>query len=137
MKNLTLAAGAVILTALLASGAQAAGFDASQPLLCAPVKVMSCAFDAACVDETAESINLPQFLTVDLSGKTISGKHKGGAALSSPILASYEDNGQLVMQGTEKALAWTVSVGQEDGKMTIVAAGGKVAFVAFGACTRP
>jgi hypothetical protein len=137
MKKLAREAGAALLPVLVAFDAQALEFDGSQPFLCAPVKITSCALGAECLDETADSINLPQFLTVDLSGKNIKGKRPTGEALSSPILSAQRDGDQLVMQGTENALAWTVSVGQENGKMTIVAAGKDVAFVAFGACTRP
>jgi hypothetical protein len=41
----------------------------------------------------------------------------------------------MLLQGTEQHIAWTVSVGENNGNMTITASGDQVGFVAFGACT--
>jgi hypothetical protein len=122
---------------LFAHQTRAGEFDGTHPFICAPVEIASCGAGAACSAETAESINLPQFLVVNFDQKAITGKRPGGEALSTAILTRHRDEGRLVLQGTENGLSWTLSVHEDDGRMTIVAAGDQLAFMAFGACIRP
>ena len=114
-----------------------ADFDGAASFVCAPVEITSCESGSECTAETAASINLPQFLRVNASDNAITGKRAGGDALSTPILVKQVHNGRLVLQGSENGLSWTMSVDEDNGEMTVVAAGDKVAFIAFGACVKP
>lgn len=127
---------AASMTGAIAPGAWAGDFDGSHPFLCAPIEITSCSADEGCESETAESINLPQFLTVDLDQKAITGRRPGGELLSTAILTRHQDQGRLVLQGTENGLSWTMSVEENEGRMTIVAAGDRLAIMAFGSCIR-
>lgn len=127
---------AALMAGIFAPGVWAGDFDGSHPFLCAPIEITSCSADEACESETAESINLPQFLAVDLEQKAITGKRPGGELLSTAILTRHQDKGRLVLQGTENGLSWTMSVDENEGRMTIAAAGDQLAVIAFGSCIR-
>jgi hypothetical protein len=114
-----------------------ADFDGATSFVCAPVEITSCGAGSECSAESAASINLPQFLRVNASGNAITGKRPGGEALSTAILTKQSHNGRLVLQGSENGLSWTMSIDEDNGEMTVTAAGEKVAFIAFGACVRP
>lgn len=129
--------GAVIIMLALPVGAHSAEFDGATPFVCVPVEIASCASGSECSAESAQSINLPQFLRVNASESAITGKRPDGETLSTPIQTRQVLNGRLVLQGTQNGLSWTMSVDADNGDMTVVAAGDKVAFMAFGACLRP
>ena len=49
----------------------AAEFDGSKPLLCTVINVTECIMGQGCKEVTAEEINLPRYLWIDVSKKTI------------------------------------------------------------------
>lgn len=124
-------------TALLLVDAEGREFDGSNPFVCAPLQIASCGSGSECSSETADSINLPRFLRVNAGESAITGQRPGGELLSTSIMSRQSDDGRLVLQGTERGLSWTISIDEDAGDMTIVAAGSNVAFVAFGSCIRP
>ncbi len=124
------------LTVLLAAqSAAAATYDGQQPFLCAPLDIMSCASDGKCDKETAESVNLPQFLKFDVAQNQITGTRPNGETLRTAIDKVQRLEERMVLQGTEGRIMWSVMVGETSGDMTITAGGDKVGFVAFGSCT--
>jgi hypothetical protein len=129
--------GAVVIMLAAPVGAHSAEFDGATPFVCAPVEIASCAAGSECSTESAQSINLPQFLRVNASESAITGKRPDGETLSTPIQTRQILDGRLVLQGTQNGLSWTMSIDADKGDMTVVAAGDKVAFMAFGACLRP
>ena len=67
--TLAVIVGAVALF-MAPSGASAAGkYDGSVPMLCSPVVVSECRLEGECRRVTADSVNLPQFLKVDVKAK--------------------------------------------------------------------
>lgn len=137
MRTVAFVQTAAFLIGIFAVDALASEFDGTNPFICAPAELASCEVGTECIPETAESINLPQFIRVDTNQSAITGKRPGGEELSTPILTKQHNDGRLVLQGNENGLSWTMSVHEAEGNMTIVAAGDKVAFMAFGACIRP
>lgn len=117
--------------------ARGSDFDGATAFVCAPVQITSCGAGSDCTAESAASINLPQFLRVNASENAITGRRPGGEAIATAILTKQSHNGRLVLQGSENGLSWTMSIDEDNGEMTVVAAGDRVAFVAFGACVRP
>ncbi len=126
---------AAILLPLAAHAAPAASYDGSQPFLCAPIDIVSCASGGKCDKETAESLDLPQFLKFDVGGNQITGRRPNGELLKAEIDKVQHVEDRMVLQGIEGRLMWSVMVGEDNGDMTLTAGGDKVAFVAFGACT--
>jgi hypothetical protein len=120
---------------LAAQSAVAANYDGGQPFLCAPLDIVSCAPDGKCDKETAQSINLPQFLKFDVAQNQITGTRPNGDRLAAAIDKVQHLEDRMVLQGLEGAIMWSVMVSQDSGDMTLTAGGDRIGFVAFGSCT--
>lgn len=124
------------LAALLAvHSAAAARYDGTEPFICAPFNIVACEPGEECGRETAESVNLPQFLRFDVAQYKVSGTRPNGEVLTSAIesVRHIEDN--LALQGVEGHVVWSVVIAKATGEMTLTAAGDGTGYVAFGACT--
>jgi hypothetical protein len=136
MKNIPLACFALLLVVAIGSHANAA-YDGSSPLLCVPIEIMECGAGEGCIDTSAESVSIPQFIRIDFEKKTASGTLENGAVREVGIEHMERENGMLVLQGGQQGRGWSVTVGEETGKMTLTASGDRFGFIIFGACTSP
>jgi len=114
----------------------AADFDGSKPMFCASLDVLECVDGRSCETVAAESVDAPQFITVDLKNKELK-LDRSGRPRSAQLRNRENLHGRLIVQGigTETGLGWTFSVDQETGKFVVSASGDEVAFIIFGACT--
>jgi hypothetical protein len=122
----------LILAAVVVVASAAPPYDGSKPMQCTIETTMICSDPNVCVRGTAQTVNLPQVLTVDVPQRLIS-----GAATGRTIKIAWvnNDGGRLLIGGTELGGGWTMSVAQESGAMSsavIVRSGG---FLVFGTCT--
>jgi hypothetical protein len=127
-----MAFGLALVSAMLPFSLAGAGLDGSKPLLCAVTEAIECGFDGTCTRGTAESINLPQFVRVDVKAKQLK-EHGGERATAIGTIKLSE--GRLVLQGLDSERPWTLSISEETGKMSATATGQEVGFVIFGVCT--
>lgn len=111
----------------------AAKFDGSVPLLCAPIEVTECGVEGECYHGTPESVNIPQFLKIDVKKKMISATDESGR--KTPIKNLEHNNGRMIMHGGQDGRGWTMVISEETGKMSASVAGDQFGFVVFGACT--
>src|SRR5262245_18860269 len=135
----TLGGIGLILAAVIAAPlppVRAAGkFDGSTPLLCVPVIVYECAADGPdgeCKRRTAENVNLPQFLTLDLKAMKV---HAEGGNRHSPVRNVEHLNGNLIVQGGQDGRGWTLTISEQTGRMSATISADGEGFVVFGACT--
>ena len=114
----------------------AADFDGSKPMFCASLDVLECVDGRSCETVAAESVDAPQFITVDLKNKELK-LDRSGRPRSAQLRNRENLHGRLIVQGigTETGLGWTFSVDEETGKFVVSASGDEVAFIIFGACT--
>ena len=113
-------------------GAAAVGkFDGSAPMLCAPTVVTECGADGDCRRGTPASVNLPEFLKVDLKAMKV---YAEGTGRESPIRNIEHLNGVLVVQGGQNGRAWSMTVTEETGKMSATISTEGEGFIIFGAC---
>ncbi len=126
---------AALSASLAAPAALAAGYDGSQPFLCAPTDIVACGTGGKCNKETTQSLDLPQFLKFDVAGKQITGTRPNGEPLNAAIDKVQYVEDRLLMQGAEGPTPWSILVGEDTGDMTLTAGGRKIGLVAFGACT--
>jgi hypothetical protein len=115
---------------------EAADFDGTKPFVCALLELSSCAVGSDCQRETPESADIPRFVFVDVKQSTISGTRPGGNTLMTKIERTRTLGDQLVLEGAENGLSWTVTVEQTTGQMNLGAVGDGVGFVIFGSCVR-
>jgi hypothetical protein len=118
---------------LVSSTAGAAGkHDGSAPLLCVPIGVTECGAEGECKRGTAESVNLPQFIRVDLKAMTIRSEEQ---KRDSPIKTVEHMNGKLILQGTQGERGWTMLIDEDTGQLSATVIANGEGFVVFGACT--
>jgi CobQ-like glutamine amidotransferase family enzyme len=84
---------------------------------------------------TATSFELPVFMFVDFTEKTIRAVDEGGATVTSPIKTHQVTEQSLIMQGFENHRGWTIAVDRMKGLFTLSATGPEVNFMIMGACT--
>jgi len=115
------------------SPAGAAGrHDGSTPLLCVPIGVTECGAEGECKRGTPESVNLPQFIRVDVKAMTIRSEEQ---KRESPIKTIEHMNGKLILQGTQGERGWTMLIDEDTGRLSATVTADGEGFVVFGACT--
>lgn len=104
-------------------------------LLCTVVQATECGPDGECRSDDPWDLNIPQFLEVDLQGKTVSTTKASGQNRSSPIGNLVRNGGLIVIQGLENGRAFSFEIDESNGmaSMAVVRDGSTVS--AFGVCT--
>lgn len=120
----------------------ASDFDGSKPLLCTVIDVTECIMGDGCKEVTAEEINLPRYLWINVAKKTIQSKKTGDDSRKSKIEHVKNVDGKLMLQGAEQGrenvrdgYGWTIAIMEDTGQMVLTASGDLVGDVAFGICT--
>lgn len=109
-------------------------FDGSVVMLCVPTVVTECGADGECRRGTPGSVNLPEFLKVDLKAMKV---HAEGTGRESPIRNVEHLNGTLVIQGGQNGRAWSMTIAEETGRMSSTISTEGEGFIIFGACAVP
>ncbi len=127
--------GVIAAMFVASSVANAEGFDGSQPLICASMEAYDCGPGEDCFKGTAESIDAPQFMRLDFGQMLARATLANGEERTAEIERLTQEEGKLILQGVQLGLGWSMTIAQENGAMTLTAAGDRMAFVIFGACT--
>ena len=117
-------------TVIASGSALAADFDGSKKLICAPVKAMDCAEGVECVSGTPQSLGAPTFVRIDFDRKEIA-----GTRLTTPIRELDKSADQVLLQGIEGGLGWTIAIDSESGNWHGTMAGQDGAIILSGSCT--
>ena len=116
--------------------ARAAGpYDGSSALICALNEVIDCAPRADCQRGAPESVNLPHFIKLNFTDKTLSTTEVAQKKRSTPIKAIEQFDSSMILQGVEDGRAWSMVIAKDTGKMSATVADDQAGFVVFGACT--
>jgi hypothetical protein len=113
----------------------AAEVNDSKPLLCSVIKAIECGLENGCSEGTAESIDLPQFIQVDVKNNMISTTRADKVKRESRIKNLQRADGKIFMQGVERGRGWSMVIAEDTGKMSASAIEERVSFNVFGACT--
>lgn len=118
--------------------ARAADFDGSTPVFCAITRMLECQKKSGCEQVFPEEAGLPTFLKIDFKNRVVSGisTTEDGKPRTTEIKSIQRDKGHLILQGFE-IRAWSVTIGEKTGKMTMAVAGEEDGFVLFGTCVVP
>ncbi len=114
--------------------AVAADRDKSAEILCSVTKVIECDSYGDCMVSTAEGINIPQFLKIDLLGKTMADASLKDSPQKSAIRSMIRENGEIIMQGSENGRGFTMVVDETSGKFSATISEDSFGFIVFGAC---
>lgn len=104
-------------------------FDGTKPLICASVEAIDCDPGEACQRGIPENMGAPQFLRIDFDKREIEGPVR-----TSKIRSMEKDDEQIVLQGYETGLGWTLAIDRLTGNMRITLADRDSSFIIFGAC---
>ncbi len=130
----------VFLAVLLLGGSslsvQAAGFDGSAPTIyCAFHKVLECEGKKGCESVSPEEVFLPPFIRIEFQKNAISAM-QGEKTMTTEIKNLQRKDGNIILQGMEKR-AWSLTIAEKTGKLTLAVAGEEDGFVVFGTCMAP
>ena len=124
----------VTVTFILPYHVLAAGFDGSEPILCAMTEAFECSIENGCNKGTLESMNIPRFIKIDVRNKKITTAEGRAEKRESEIRNFKRDNGVMIFQGMEGGRGWNIIVAEDTGKMSGTASEDEGGFVVFGAC---
>ncbi len=135
-------AGVALLLLMFPMATLAGDFDGSKPVICATIRVLECTLEGGCQEVTAESVAVPQFMTVDLGQKIITAVGQRDGDRKSVIQRIENMDGRLILQGSDEGIrdlrdsvAWSAMLSKETGRFVVTASGDEVAFIVYGACT--
>ena len=123
----------LILFGLIVAGSPAfAGdvFDGTKPLLCASIEAIDCDPGEQCERGIPETMGAPQFLRIDFAKNEIAGPLR-----TTKIHSVQKDDDQIVLQGYEVGLGWTLAIDRVNGNARITFSGWNSSFIIFAACT--
>ena len=119
---------------------EAGNFDGTRPLLISVTRVIECTPDGACLEVPPTNVELPQFLKIDFTNKTIRPAAVDDETPGTIIERQEVVDGKLILQGAEDGyekmrdgLGWTMAISEATGQVVLTASGEQVAFVVFGA----
>ena len=130
---------ALIAALLLSASRSEAGspFDGSAPIKCAIKSTFVCNSPDVCIRGTADSVNLPRAVDLDLSSRVITGFADG----RTPRITSFgRGAGQLMVHGEEietLGRGWGIAISENSGRMTGAILGPAGAVLIFGTCAEP
>lgn len=112
--------------------AAAGKYDGSVPLVCVPLAVTECGAEGECQKGTPQSVNLPQFFSVDFKTMTIRAVEENR---ESAIKTVDRVHGKMILQGVQGQLGWTMIIAEDSGQMSATIAGAIEGYIIFGSCT--
>ena len=112
--------------------AQAGPVDPNQTLLCAVTEAVECVYEESCSHGSADTLNFPAFVKIDLKKKTLT--EHGGSGRQSSLEVISSKVGPVVLQGYENR-AFSITIARETGRLTATASDVDAGFVLFGVCT--
>lgn len=134
--------GGAALTALLAMTliflAQVASADdltGSDRFLCTAIQAALCVEDGECAVELPWTVNIPQFIEVDLEANRLATTEASGENRATPIEHLRRVDGTIVFHGFELGRAFSWVIDEQSGRVTAAVASDGMAMAIFGACT--
>lgn len=122
----------LLLVAAVVAASAAPPYDGTKPMQCAIQTVMVCSDPNACVRGTAQTVNLPPVLNVDVEQRLISGAATGRTV---KIAWVNRQGGRLLVGGTELGGGWTMAVAEDSGAMSSAVIARSGGFLLFGSCS--
>jgi|KBSSwiStaDraftv2_1062776.scaffolds.fasta_scaffold972766_2 hypothetical protein len=125
----------LVLAPLAVVPAYADDLKGAQKLLCSSGQLAACFDDGECEHAAPWTLNVPAFIQVDLSAKTLSTTPASGENRTTPIRSLDRADGRLVIQGFEGGRAFSFLIDEETGALTAAVARNGVGVIVFGNCT--
>ena len=131
MKKLTAALAGVLIGGLV----QAENLEGVDEFVCAATQVQICIEDDTCNSATAFELDMPDFVVIDISRKTVSTTKASNQNRSTKFSSVTKDDGLIYLQGMEGGRAFSFVIHEATGRMTVAVSRDGLAVSVFGACT--
>lgn len=118
-----------------AGPALADALTGAERLLCVTIEITACSEESPCEAVSPEELNVPRFLKVDLAQRLLSTTEASGENRQTRIEHLRREDGLIVLQGMERARAFSIMISEASGKLTASVAREDLGVVVFGACT--
>jgi len=124
--------GLIAFACLIASGAEP--LLAQSKKLCSVVHYQECNAGGECFDAPFEPGDTPAFITIDRAGGVVHASEPRFSDRSSPILTSTEEDGRVMLTGVGGGRAWSITLVEETGQMSLAISDPDEAVLMFGRC---
>jgi len=112
----------------------AQSFDGKKPFVCATIDVAECEPGQDCPRESAGTVNVPQFFSVDVQRALVTATESAGGTRTSKIERVEHLPNLLRLSGGDGNAGWIAAIEETSGKLSVAVIGDQVGFVIFGAC---
>jgi hypothetical protein len=125
--------GLVILAAAVPSLAD--DLTGSTAFLCTAVQATACETSGECATKPPWTLNVPQFIEVDLDKEELRTTRASGQNRATPVKRVERADGMIYLQGAEGGRAFSFAINESTGMLTVAVATGGKGVIVFGACT--
>jgi hypothetical protein len=131
----TLAAGTGLLLLLLCRATWADDVSGASSMLCYGWTAARCDTENGCTSTEPWRLDLPDFVSIDMSAKVIKTTGAAAAARSTSVRTLERADGMILLQGNEKdrAFSWLIKESTGEGTLTVSTPG--EALSVFTLCT--
>ncbi len=135
MANLSKCALVGLLLILASGPALADDLTGADRFLCSAASATVCGDDGECETAVPWTWNIPQFIDVDMAGKTLATTKASGENRQTPMGAVKRESGWIFIQGVESGRAYSFAIEEQTGLMSAAVARRGLTVSVFGACT--
>jgi len=122
--------------ALVGAGTLAAEpVNGATRILCSSTNLGVCVDTGECEVGPAWTLDVPEFIEVDLAKKTLSSTEASGRNRVSHVVNMNRDGGSIVLQGVENGRAYSIAIEESTGRMTAAVTRDWLGVIVFGQCT--
>ena len=124
------------LVGMLAGGlVQADNLEGVNEIVCAAAQVQICIENDTCYAATPFELDVPDFVVIDISKKTISTTRASNLNRSTKFSSVIKDDGLIYLQGIEGGRAFSFVIHEVSGRMSVAVSRDGLSVSVFGACT--
>jgi hypothetical protein len=131
MKKLTAALAGMLIGGLV----QADNLEGVDEIVCAAAQVQICIENDTCYSATPFELDIPDFVVIDISKKTVSTTRASNQNRSTKFTSVTKNDGLIYLQGMEGGRAFSFVIHEASGRMTVAVSRDGMSVSVFGACT--
>lgn len=102
--------------------------------LCSLVHYQECHADGNCLEAPADPANALAFITIDRAAGIVRATEPRFSDQNSSILHSTEEDGRIMLVGVQSGGAWSITIVEETGLMSLAISDPDEAILVFGRC---
>ena len=124
------------LVGMLAGGlVQADNLEGVNEIICAAAQVQICIENDTCYAATPFELDVPNFVVIDISKKTVSTTKGSNLNRSTKFSSVIKDDELIYLQGIEGGRAFSFVIDEVSGRMSVAVSRDGLSVSVFGACT--